>query len=427
MSAQALVRRATRLGSGTVLGQLAIVVAAPILTRAYGPSAFGSFGAMMSVAAILGLVSTLRLELAIPLPADDSIADQLGQLAIRAAGVISVAVFVLVAATKLIFEFDPLGSTAWLLAPLVWAIGIFNVCILRTVRRDDFGTAGRSRAMLGLATVGLQLALIPTGLDAFALALGPVAGYLAASAVLTSHGDHGPRASWAVLRETLTKYRRYPLFSVWSALFNRLALELPALVFIVLFGDASAGRLYLAFRITLLPANVITESLHQAFLHRAGRLSAEEPAALRSLTHRTVFGLGAIAIPGCMTAALIAPRALPALFGTGWEQTADYAVALLPLIATTLVVSPVASIMWITDNQILELGRNVIRFVLVAGAFALAFAREWSDQQTVWAYSLAMSVAQLLLLALVLRAAKHHTPENAAALTSADAVPMGRP
>jgi len=124
MSAQALVRRAARLGSGTVLGQLAIVAAAPILTRAYGPSAFGSFGAMMSVAAIISLVSTLRLELAIPLPPDDATADQLGQLATRAAGVISVALFVLISASKMLFEFDPLGSTAWLLAPLVWAIGI---------------------------------------------------------------------------------------------------------------------------------------------------------------------------------------------------------------------------------------------------------------------------------------------------------------
>jgi len=56
---------------GTASAQILLVLAVPILTRLYTPEDFGLLAVYASLLAIIGVISTLRYELAIPLPEDD--------------------------------------------------------------------------------------------------------------------------------------------------------------------------------------------------------------------------------------------------------------------------------------------------------------------------------------------------------------------
>lgn len=428
MNGNGVLRRAATVASGAALGQVALLAAAPVLTRWYSPEAFGLFGAFFATSAILGLVATLRLELAIPLPSADDDAAAVARLADMSVVGVSVVVLTVVAAAIDSSLIAPLGVTAWLLAPSALAIGAFNIRTHRAVRHDQFARAGRARVVLGVATAITQLALAPFGIGGLGLALGPLVGYVAAS-LLLSTGQPAAAAPRSTMREQLHRYRRFPLFSVWSALFNRGALEFPTVALLALFGQASAGAFYLAYRITVLPANLLTESLHQAFLHRGGALARTDAAELASLTRRTVAGLAAAAIPVCGLGMILAPTLVPLVFGPEWDAAGSHARALLPAIGASIVVAPVASIMWITDRQRTELVRNVARFVLVLIAFALARAGSWGPEQTVWAYSGAMVAGQLLLLVFVLHAVSAHeisTPAKDAADAHTDPLPIGR-
>jgi len=60
-----------RLVSGTGLAQVIALLAAPILTRLYGPEAFGVAALFASITGILGVLACMRYELAIVLPDDD--------------------------------------------------------------------------------------------------------------------------------------------------------------------------------------------------------------------------------------------------------------------------------------------------------------------------------------------------------------------
>ena len=59
------------LAGGTAAGQAIIVAASPILTRLYTPEDFGVLAVYASLLSILGVVASLRYELAIPLPESD--------------------------------------------------------------------------------------------------------------------------------------------------------------------------------------------------------------------------------------------------------------------------------------------------------------------------------------------------------------------
>ena len=64
-------RGAIVLSSGSAGAQLLLVLAAPILTRLYTPEDFGLLAIYTSLLALAGVISSLRYELAIPLPKED--------------------------------------------------------------------------------------------------------------------------------------------------------------------------------------------------------------------------------------------------------------------------------------------------------------------------------------------------------------------
>jgi len=67
----AFVRSVSVLVGGTAGAQILLVLAAPLLTRLYTPEDFGLLAVYASLLALIGVISSLRYELAIPLPEDD--------------------------------------------------------------------------------------------------------------------------------------------------------------------------------------------------------------------------------------------------------------------------------------------------------------------------------------------------------------------
>ena len=68
----AFARGISLLVGGTAGAQLLTILAAPALTRQYGPEDFGLLAVYASLLALIGVISSLRYELAIPLPVGDA-------------------------------------------------------------------------------------------------------------------------------------------------------------------------------------------------------------------------------------------------------------------------------------------------------------------------------------------------------------------
>ena len=82
------------LTSGTVIGQLLLLAASPVVTRLYSAEDFGVFGVFVSFVSILSVVSSLRYQIAIPIPEDDRQASNLAALALAIVVVFSAIVAV---------------------------------------------------------------------------------------------------------------------------------------------------------------------------------------------------------------------------------------------------------------------------------------------------------------------------------------------
>ena len=65
-------RRLTVLVGSTAVGQLALIISAPIITRIYAPDDYGIFVTIASILNIIAVFAALRYEAAIPLCKNDS-------------------------------------------------------------------------------------------------------------------------------------------------------------------------------------------------------------------------------------------------------------------------------------------------------------------------------------------------------------------
>src|SRR5690554_2501445 len=78
-----------KLVTGTTLAQIIVVLTSPLLTRLYGPEAFGFYALFASITGILGVIACMRYELAIMLPKTDEEAANLLGLSLLSVTVIS--------------------------------------------------------------------------------------------------------------------------------------------------------------------------------------------------------------------------------------------------------------------------------------------------------------------------------------------------
>src|SRR5699024_4669090 len=77
-----LMRNILAVASGTAAGQAVVLAFSPLITRIYGPEAFGVQGVFLALVSILGPAIALRYPMAIVVAADEGDADRLGRLSL---------------------------------------------------------------------------------------------------------------------------------------------------------------------------------------------------------------------------------------------------------------------------------------------------------------------------------------------------------
>ena len=181
-------------------------------------------------------------------------------------------------------------------------------------------------------------------------------------------------------------------------MFNRSALEIPAVALAALHGPEVAGAFLIANRMVATPARLVTESAYQVYLNEASRLTRNDPAGLTFLFRRTLRRMALICAPAALLLAVAGPPVLVWIFGDEWADAASYVRLLVLLFASMLVTQPVESTLWLLERQDLQLLRDVARVVMVSGAFFVAWWLGVSATGAVAAYVAAMVAGYVLLL-----------------------------
>lgn len=361
-----------KLVTGTTFAQILVIAASPLLTRLFLPEAFGLLAIFTSITKVLGVVSCMRYEFAIMLPDDER--DAVNLLALCVAIVTGISLLAL----PFFIVFEPVFVSAlnapglaghlWLVSPFVFVTGLFIALNYWNSRTRRYGRLSVARILSAVAITGGQLGAGAAGIaTGGALIATSALGQGVGTAVLGIQILHDDRRrfanhlSLARVKAVLVRYKRFPLYDSWSGLLNVSSWQLPSLLLPVFFSPVQVGYYALAYRLIVLPMDLVGSAIQQVFFQRAS--NAERDGDLANLTESVFTVLLRIGLFPMLTLALIGEELFSVVFGTAWAEAGLYTQLLAVWAVVWFISSPLSTIYMVQEKQTFGLQVNIANFV----------------------------------------------------------------
>lgn len=371
----ALVRGASVLLGGNALAQMLLILISPLLTRMYTPADFGVLAVYASCLAILGSIACLRYPQAIPFVKDTGDAAAVALLSFCALVLFTLVVSGVGYCYRLVIV-DALGVPG--LLPYLWMVpvgliilGSFQILNAWAVRDREYGNIARSRLWQSVCMSTIQIVFFklgaPTLLAGHALGQGAGIFSLGRSALKTGLGTAGkirPR----VIITLAQRLREYPLFSTPTSLCSAMGNQLPPILLAVWFGPVVAGVYMLAYRILMLPLQVIGQAIEDAFSSSARESS--EKGRLGGMLLKVANTLSGLLMAPFMLGALLAPQVFAFTFGAEWRDSGIFVQWLMPFAFVALISAPVGKVYMVLERQRVGLYFSILALVLKIVALA---------------------------------------------------------
>jgi|SRR5690554_2352327 len=358
---------------GTAGAQMILVLAAPLLTRLYSPEDFGVLAVYVGLLAIAAVVSSMRYELAIPLPQDGRDAARLLVLSLGITGLTTLVTAMLVAmfgkAIASALGVPLLADIFWLLPLGVLFQGTYKALNYWAIRTKKFPLIAKTRIRQSVGTLAIQLCGFKLGVGA--LVAGQAGGQGVGIWALGRSAFRDPSFRDRGILNVLTVAKRYkylPLYSTWSGLFNVAGKQLPPLMFAALFSASAAGLYALAHRVLALPISLVGEAIGKVFFSNAAEAYREQ--RLGNLVCSVHDKLAQIAMPPAVMLMIVSPEAFELAFGRGWREAGDFARWMTPWIYMVFITSPLSTLFSVMEKEqhglIFQIGLLAVRVVAIA-------------------------------------------------------------
>ncbi|WP_448364807.1 oligosaccharide flippase family protein [Fluviibacter phosphoraccumulans] len=382
---------------GTAGAQLLTVLAAPILTRLYSPEDFGLLAVYASLLGLIGVVASLRYELAIPLPESDEEAAHVVVLSL----LIVLGMTVLAAIVIMIFGSsiaNALGVPAltdylWLLPVGVLLGGVYNVFNYWAVRTKSFTTIAGTKIRQAVVSLVIQLTAFKLG--GIALLFAQVAGQSMGAWILGKgvfERFSFQTLSFSNLKIAGKRYYRFPMFSSWEGLLNSISHQIAPLGFAALFSVTSVGFYALAHRILTVPLSLIGSAISNVFFSAA----AEDKQNLSQSFETISKCLIQIALPPMVLLAMVAPALFEFLFGASWRTAGEFVRWMTPWLYLQFISSPLSIIFPVLEEQAQGMTWQILLVLLRIAALFLGSATGEILSAIIY-FSIASSIAYLIL------------------------------
>lgn len=330
------VRNVAKVASGTAAAQAITIAFYPLITRLYGPEAFGILGLFMAMVAVLTPIAGLTYPVAIVLPKSDRDARRLATLSLTISIVISVvvALFLAVFSERIValFGLERVAPFIFLL-PLVIVFTTMLATAQQWLIRTKQFTLTASVAVLqafivNAAKVGLGF-VQPLASSLIAVS---TIGIAIHSSMLTigdrwrgaRREDPSPETSQQRLSELARIYWDFPFFRAPQELLNALTHGLPVILLAGFYGTSVAGFYGLAYSVLAAPIALIGTSVGNVLYPRLAE-AAHRGEGLRRLVLLPTVALFLVGIIPFGTVMLAGPTLFTVVFGEEWREAGEYA------------------------------------------------------------------------------------------------------
>lgn len=402
--------------------QLVVAASAPVLSRLYGPYEFGALTVVVTIAALLVPVSTLRLDLAVVQPEAEEDAYALAYAGIVCASVVSAFTLLglVFAGRDLARALDQpaLWPSVLLVPPIVLAGGVFLSLSQLAVRQKRFRAVATRNVAKDSAAVGTQIGLGLAGGGSGSLVLGHLVGQtVGAGALLVSAGVRTPASraglAWSRMRTAVGRYRSFVLHLGPAALLNVAGLQVPILLVAAFYGAEVTGWLGLTMRVLVIPALVVGTAAAQLYRSRFSEMvrhrQREQGHALFVRTTLLLLPVGLIPAVVLLAAG---PELFAVVFGEEWRTSGRYAQALAFVLAAQAVVVPVSTTLVLLERTLAQVGWDAVRLLVCCAAVLVPAAAGATASVAVWALGTVSALTYAWMWWACERAVRSYTPRQ---------------
>lgn len=410
------IRNVLILSSGTGGAQFIGILLSPVITRLYGPEAYGLMGTFMAIVAIIGPISALTYPISIVLPKDEKDAKGLVKLSLIITFVISTIVGVLLLFFNnqiiTLLGIEEIGGFIFLLPIVILLAGFYQVIEQWFIRIKKFSVSAKailiqaivvngSKVGIGLfypaAAVLITFSAIQQGINALLL-------------LLFSKGSDN-RNLISSIKETVSimrlakKYKDFPLFRAPEVLLNAVSNSLPILILTSFFGPAAAGFYGLGRRILQLPSELIGKAVGDVFYPRISE-AANNGENLTYLIRKSTLMLSVIGIFPFGIVILSGPWLFGFVFGMEWIKAGEYARWLAVWLYFGFINRPSVRALPVLNAQAFHLAYTFIMLIVRVAVLSVGFFVFNSDLLAIALLGISGAILNLGLIIITLSISK---------------------
>ncbi len=397
--------RSRELLLGQLIGQLALLLAIPVLTRLLSTSEMGIYQSGFSIALILQPLATLRRELLIP------VTDGQTSLRHRTVGL----KFAALCSGITTFISIPLGFAGYrslaelslVTGLILMSLAIISIENAYLIRHSQFRRLAARNLLAGTLSAILQIAaafFIPTS---FAVAASLLIGRALATFITMAHIKVQTN-----LNNKVEQKPQHTISAILSAVMASASSQAVIVGSLGLLGPAAAAQIGVGQRIGGTPTSLIGQALSQIALGNAAPLLRDKLPGLTHLLRRQMLQTGSAASLMAVVLMIAAPLLAEPLLGPGWHQAGVLtAVFAIPL-SLQLVALPPTTLLVPMGYERRLLALQTFRFIIIALTMATAAGLSKADIFiTCLATAIAWTLAYIPIISAAFIATRKHDKE----------------
>ncbi|PTB85085.1 hypothetical protein C9927_03580 [Pseudidiomarina aestuarii] len=354
--------------SGSVLSQLIMLCALPFLTRLYTPEDFSILAFYVAALAPIIVISSLRYDVAIPIPDNSNDSDELLKLSIIITSLMSlisliVIIILMTHGTKL----HVISSSLFVLPLGILFGGLFNIFQYYCIRNKEFGLISNVKVSQAIIAVIVQVVLaLIFGAHAEFLIIGHSV-FVGAGVIYLLVKKHQVHPELLViydnlkLLKTAKKYKDFPKYSTFDSLVNSLGTQLPIIIIGFLAGGSEIGFILLAMKLLGTPVSLISGAVGQVFYSSAREHI--QAGTLQSFSIKFLIPLLFASILMILLFSSYSGLMIDLMLGSEWNRVAEIIELFVFWYAVQLVSSPFSMIMHIQGKQRQLLALTIFGFL----------------------------------------------------------------
>lgn len=358
-------RHVFQLAGGTAFGQIAAILAAPILARLYTPEDYGVVALFAACLGVLSAFTGLNYPLALPMIQEESKVREVFFLSF-CLHLILVGVF----AIGLVFwgnlalralRWEKLLPYLWFL-PVSWAlVGLYSIFNYIAFNKKMFSAVAQTKITQRLLGTGVSLSCGFFGVRPLGLVLGQIASQTGGIIFLGRklvRPNLVKRVTFNSLRQAALDYIDFPLYQTLGTFCNILSIQLPPLLLSSFAGPEVTGWFGFCMRFLNLPMALMGAAVGQVFYPRAGELGQGKD--LTSLVKKTAERMLRLGVFPFLFLMYVAKPLFGFAFGISWEVAGVYASYMAPYVLMQFVASPLSTVFFVLKKQRLLISFQMI-------------------------------------------------------------------